>query len=467
MRTESQSLAAPGKSNYKTISLVITSIAVFLIAFMIPALNVAVPQIGEEFKADAILLNWTVTAYVVALTVFSIPFGRYADIIGIKKIFGYGLVIYALASLVIVLSNSSMMLIAGRVLQGLGGAMILVNSLALVTAIFPSAERGRALGVSLACISVGSSAGPFLGGLMTESLGWRSIFYINVPVGIILTLLLFWKIKGEWCASKGEKFDLAGSVIFGAAVVVLMYGLSILPEILGGVLIVIGLLGLAGFFKWESRTAIPVLDVGIFKNNRPFVFSNLTSLINFAAIAAMVYLLSLYLQYILGFSPGQAGLILIASPVLQAVLSPFAGLLSEKIEPRLVATMGLVLTFFGLLSFVFLSSSSELWQIVTALVALGAGFALFLSPNTNAIMSAVGPKYYGIASATMSTMISLGNMLSMGIVMIVTVLVIGRVEITPEYYPAFLTSTRVSFGIFSLLALAAIFVSFFRGKPRA
>lgn len=467
MLSESRPLATPDKLNYKTLSLIITSVAVFLIAFMIPALNVALPRIGDEFSADAILLGWTVTAYVVAITVFSIPSGRIADIAGIKKIFGYGLIIYVISAIIMVFSNSSLMLISGRALQGVGGAMILVNSLAMVTAIFPASERGRAFGISLACISVGSSAGPFLGGVLTESLGWRSIFFINIPVGMILILLLFWKIKGEWCASKGEKFDLAGSVIFGAAVIVLMYGFSILPEILGGVLILAGIIGFLAFFKWESRTETPVLNVTIFRNNRPFVFSNLTALINFSAVAAMIFLLSLYLQYIKGLHPGQTGLILIAQPVLQAILSPFTGLLSEKIEPRLVATAGMVLTFAGLLSFVFLNETSSLLQIIIALLVLGAGFALFLSPNANAIMGSVGPQFYGIASATMSTMISLGNMLSMGITMTVMALIIGRVEITPEYFPAFLTSTRVAFIIFSVLCFGGIFTSLFRGKSRA
>ncbi len=464
MRLKSDLPASFEKRNYKTLSLLITSIAVFLIAFMIPALNVALPRIGQEFNADAILLNWIVTAYVVTIAVFSIPFGRIADIIGIKKIFGIGLIIYTLTSALIMCSSSSFILVTGRALQGVGGAMILVSSLALITAIYPACERGRALGISLACISVGSSAGPYLGGLLTENLGWRSIFGFVIPFGLILAMLLFWRIKGEWAAARGEKFDLTGSIIFAITITFLMYGFSILPDVLGGVFIFAGLLGLVAFFKWESRTYVPVLNVNVFRNNRPFVFSNLTALINFSAVAAMVYFLSLYLQYIKGLSPAQAGLILIAQPVLQAILSPFAGILSEKIEPRIVATMGMALTFGGLLSFVFLTKDSSIWPIIVALIVLGAGFALFLSPNTNAIMSSVSPQFYGIASATMSTMISMGNMLSMGITMVVMALVIGRVEITSESYPAFITSTRVAFGIFSFLCFSGIFVSLFRGK---
>jgi EmrB/QacA subfamily drug resistance transporter len=449
---------------YKTIALVSSSLAVIFMTLMSSSLNLALPTIGDEFGSDAVLLSWIVTAFVLTSAVFSLPSGRIADILGLKKIFLYGMVLYTLISAVAIFSNSSIMLIVCRAIQGTAAAMIAVNAVALVTAIYPSTERGKALGINIACVYAGSAMGPFLGGILTEHLGWRSIFVINIPVGIIVILLLIWKVKGEWRSSRGEKFDYPGSIIYGLSLIIIMYGFSQLPGIIGGVLVLTGIIGMLAFLRLESRTKSPILDINVFRNNRPFIFSNLAALISYTAIFAVSFLLSLYLQYIKGFSPGQAGLILIAQPVIQAVLSPLTGRLSDKIEPRLVASVGMALIFLGLLGFSLLSRDTTTVVIVMILIVLGMGFALFSSPNTNAVMSSITPKYLGIASAIMSTMRSVGQTFSLGITMIVMAVVIGRVAITPEYYPVFLTSFKIAFGIFAALCFIGIFTSFSRGK---
>lgn len=464
MAREPEQAAFRDNPSYKTTALVISSVSVFLIAVMIPALNVALPAIGQQFGANAVLLNWMVTAYVVAIAVFSIPIGRISDIIGIKKIFVLGLIVYTLSSALTAFSGSSIILIIGRGLQGVGASMVLVTSLAMISAIYPAYERGRALGISLACIFIGSMVGPFLGGILTEHLGWESIFLAGIPIDLILILLLIFRIKGEWRESQNEKFDYLGSAIYGFALIALMYGFSILPEALGGFLILAGLILLVAFFYLESRIKSPALNVSIFRNNRPFVLSCLSALIYFSAVAAIVFLISLYLQYIKGMTPQMAGLILVAQPAVQAILSPFTGRLSDKVEPRILATAGIVLTCLGLLMFMFLDNSSSWVQIIAGLIISGAGIAFFISPNTNAIMSSVSSKFLGVASATMSTMISVGQMFGMGITMIVMALIIGRVEITSVYYPAFLTSSQIAFGIFTALCFSGIFASLLRGK---
>jgi EmrB/QacA subfamily drug resistance transporter len=461
---EPERAVSRGNLNNKTLALAISSVSVFVMAFMVPALNVALPSIGQQFGANAIVLGWMVTAYVVAIAVFSIPVGRLSDIVGIKKIFIYGLVVYTLSSIMIAFSSSSIMVIIGRALQGIGASMVMVNSLAMLTAIYPAKDRGRALGISLGCIFVGSTAGPFLGGVLTENLGWESIFLSSIPIGLILIVLLLFKIRGEWRESRGEKFDYIGSSVYGFALVALMYGFSILPAVLGGILILAGIILLVAFFKMEGRIKSPALNIGVFRNNRPFLLSCLSALIYFSAVAAVVFLISLYLQYIKGITAQLAGLVLVAQPVVQAVLSPFTGQLSDKVEPRIIATGGIALTCLGLLLFAFLKDDSPLFQVIIALIITGAGFALFVSPNTNAIMSSVTPRFLGVASATMSTMISVGQMLGLGITMIVMALIIGRVEITSEYYPAFLTSSRVAFAVFTGLCFGGIFASLLRGK---
>jgi MFS family permease len=463
---EENSLQVQKDASSRVIVQLTLALIVFSLTFMSQALNVALPKIGLEFGAEPVILNWMVLAFVLALATFSVPFGRIGDVFGIKKTLITGIIFFVVISGVAAFSVSSSMLIVCRALQGISAAMAYVNTLALLTAIFPVEERGRVFGINVAAVYIGSSMGPFLGGLLTEFLGWRSIFLLVVPVGLLIISLLLFKVKGEWCVCKGQRIDYVGAVIFGLALISLMYGSSLLPSISSALLICAGTIGLIIFLRWENRVESPLFNVNIFRNNRIFIFSNIASLINYSAVFGVAFLLSLYLQYNKGLSADQAGMIMIAHPVIQAILSPFTGRLSDKIEPRIVASIGMALTFCALLSFVFLTNGTSLWQIVAALVLIGTGFALFLSPNSNALMSSVLPGNYGVASAVMSTMISMGQTLSIGISMVVMNLVIGRVTITSEYYPAFLTSAKIAFSIFALLAFGGVFISLFRGKMR-
>jgi EmrB/QacA subfamily drug resistance transporter len=464
--SNSTQTAAKIDSGTKTIVAISLAIAVFFLSFMMQALNVALPVIGREFSSNAAILGWMVTVYVLAASAFSIPFGRLADIVGLKKILIIGTIIYTLSSTAAVFSNSSEMLIICRAAQGISAAMILVNCPALITVIYPAEERGRALGINITGVYLGSSLGPFLGGILTGYFGWRSVFLINIPISLAVILLLFWKVKGEWCACKGQKVDYGGWVIYDLALVIFMVGFSLLPAIIGAVLIVTGIIGLGLFLKFENGIKNPMFNINIFRNNRTFILSNLAALINYCAVFAVSFLLSLYLQYIKGFTPQIAGYIMLANPALQAILSPVAGRISDKIEPRKVASTGMALTCIGLLSFIFVTWDTPIWQIIIGLVFIGTGFAFFLSPNTNALMSSVEPKYYGVAAATMSTMISGGQMLSMGITIVITTIIIGGATITPEYYPAFLVSAKIGFGISTVLCFCGIFISLFRGKIR-
>jgi MFS family permease len=283
---------------------------------------------------------------------------------------------------------------------------------------------------------------------------------------LLIIALLFWKLKGEWAEARGEKFDVAGSVIYSLMLIAIMYGFTLLPNILGVALILAGAAGFVGFIRWEMKVKSPVLDIGLFRNNTVFALSNVAALINYSATFAVSFLLSLYLQYVKGFNPEHAGLVLIAAPVMQAIFSPVAGRLSDRIEPRIVASAGMGLTVVGLVFFIFLSSTTNLWFIITGLAVIGLGFAFFSSPNTNAVMSSVDKKFYGVASATLATMRQIGMTFSMGLVMLIFGIYIGHVQITPQYYPAFISSVNIAFIIFAILCLAGIFASLARGKVR-
>lgn len=455
---------ASAQKTEKQIVLMIAILAGFITPFDGSAVNIALPTLGAEFRMDAISLSWVATAYLLSSAVFLVPFGKIADIYGRKKVFLYGITIFSLASLAMTMVPSTEMLIAIRVVQGLGSAMIFGTGVAIVTSVYPPGERGKALGIYITAVYIGLSTGPFLGGIMTQHLGWRSIFFVNVPIGLAAILLILWKLKGEWAECRGEKFDLMGSMIYGLAVVSVMYGFSVLPDIKGVSLIIAGIIGTIIFIMYEMRIPSPVLDISLLTKNRVFALSNLSALINYSATYAVTFLLSLDLQYTKGFTPEHAGFILIAQPVFQAMISPLAGRLSDSIEPRLIASAGMSFTAIGLFFLTFISEVTPVWYIVCILVLLGIGFGLFSSPNTNVIMSSVDKRFYGVASGMNGTMRLLGQMLSMGIAMMIFAVVTGPVEITPEYYPQFVASLHYAFILFTIFCIVGIFASLVRGK---
>ncbi|MGB8658239.1 MAG: MFS transporter [Candidatus Zixiibacteriota bacterium] len=450
----------------KRAALVVATLTSFLTPLMSSSVNIALPSIGKEFGMHAVTLSWIATSYLLAAAMFLVPMGRIADIVGRKRILRYGITLDLAASVMLAFSTSEVEFLILRVLQGIGGAMIFGNAVAILTSVYPVGERGKALGINAAAVYSGLSLGPFVGGFLTQNLGWRSIFVSYVPLELVIIAFTLWKLKGEWADAKGEKFDLGGSVIYGLSLVALMYGFSVLPAISAVWLILFGALGIFVFARWEMKIKSPVFDIKLFMGNVVFTFSNLAALVNYCATYAVGFLLSLYLQYTKGLSPENAGLILVSQPLMQAIFSPLAGRLSDKIEPRIVASAGMTITVIGLLLLVFLSPATTLTFIIFSLVLLGFGFALFSSPNTNAVMCSVEKRFYGVASATLATMRLTGQMLSMGIAMLVFALYIGRAQITPENYPAFLTSAKTAFIIFAVLCFGGIFASLSRGKVR-
>jgi EmrB/QacA subfamily drug resistance transporter len=447
-------------------ALFVATLTSFMGPFTISSVNVALPAIQTEFSADAVILSWVATSFLLAVAVFLVPFGKVADIYGRKKIFVRGVALYTVSSLLGVFSISIEVLIFMRVIQGIGSAMFVTTGMAIITSIFPPSRRGRAIGIYVSAVYIGLSVGPFAGGFLTRYLGWRSIFAVVVPFGAVSIYMTMRYLKGEWADARGEKLDMRGSVLYGVSILVLIYGASLLPRSVAVYLMIAGLVGLAIFVRLELRIPNPVFEVKLFNQNRLFTFSSLAALINYSATFALTFLLSLYLQYIKGIPPQYAGSILIAQPIVMAIFSPLAGRLSDNIEPRRLASAGMLITAIGLLFFVFLSSNTSKLMIVFVLAFLGFGFALFSSPNMSAIMGSVEKRYLGIASGTVATMRLLGQMVSMAIAMVIFAIFIGREPITQSNYAEFLRSVRVSFLIFSLLCSLGILFSLTRGELR-
>lgn len=451
---------APGKK----ILLLASTMGAFLTPFMGSSINVALPEISRDLEMDVLLMGWVANAFLITSAMFLVPLGRIADIYGRKRIFTSGLVIFTLSSFLSGLAGSAHILICLRVLQGMSSAMIFGNSVAILSSAFPEGERGRVLGINVASVYAGLAVGPYVGGLLTEYLGWRSIFFVSAFLGLTTVIMLIWKVKEEWIMSYGEKFDWVGSLIYAIMLFATMYGLSRPPTPSSLWFLLLTLVSLAMFIRWEEKVTSPILKITMFRNNTAFAFSNLAALINYSATFATTLLMSLYLQYIKGFSAHRAGLFLIFAPLVQALISPFAGRLSDRFEPRLIASVGMTLTVVALALLSHLSRETSLTFLVICLLIFGLGFALFSSPNTNAVISAVESKFYGVASATLATARSIGMAMSISFTIFLFSLFIGPVQIKPENYDAFLQSTQIAFIIFSVLCFVGIFVSLARGK---
>lgn len=445
-------------------ALVVSCASSFMTPYLSSAVSIAMPSIAGELGLNAVSLGWVNTSFLVAAAALLLPFGKLGDMTGRKRIYLIGNALYVLFALVAAFSPNGAVLIGMGALLGAAGAMIFGTGVAILTSVYPPAERGRVLGINVAFTYAGLSLGPLLGGILTHSLGWRSVYLLNVPVGIFVVVLVATKLKGEWRGEQGRGFDVSGALLSIATLGLLIYGLSTLPDPVGFAFIAGGLIGFFLFVLRERHAPNPLLTLRLFSGNRVFGMSNLAALINYSATFALTFFLSLYLQYIKGLSPETAGLVLIAQPVFMAIFSPIAGRLSDRHEPQLLSSLGMGIMAVMLAFLATAGRHTSLLLLIGELVVVGIGYALFSSPNTNAVMGSVDRGYYGVASATLGTMRLTGQMLSMGIAMLILSLRVGHTAMTPAVYPLFLQGQRISFAVFAVLCLGGVFASLARGN---
>jgi len=445
--------------------LLVATLAAFLTPFMGSAINLAIPAIGRELNGNAIMLNWIVTSFLLVSAAFLLPFGRLADMRGRKRIFVGGLGLFAVASLMCGISNSLVLLLVSRIFQGLGATMMFSTGMALVTAAFPPQERGKVLGLNAAAVYVGLSAGPVLGGFLTHYLGWRSIFWMVAVLALAVIAASIRWLPEDRLADSHERYDTLGAILIMISLIALIYGASSLHTLtVGPAITVCGVVGLALFAVHEIRADHPLLNIRVLAANTTFAFSNVAALINYSATFSTGYLLSLYLQIVRGYGAQAAGTLLLIQPLLMAVLSPLAGRLSDRTQPRVVSSVGMGVTAIGLVILATLRQGTEIWIVAGVLVLLGIGFALFASPNTNAVMSSVDRRFYGVASSTIGTMRLVGQAISMAIVSFIFAANLGQAKITPAVGPQLMQSTTEAFLVFAVMCGFGVFFSLARGR---
>jgi EmrB/QacA subfamily drug resistance transporter len=432
----------------------------FLTPFVRSSINLAIPVLASEFNLSAVFLTWISTIYLLVNAILYIPFGRIGDIYGRKRIFQYGLIIFTISSFISAFSVSGEMFLFFRILQAIGNAMIFANLNAMISSAFPVNERGKVFGLTSMSVFVGLILGPILGGVITEIIGWRTLFYMDTLIGIIAAYAIT-RFKYDWIDAEGEKLDILGSFLLGISLIAIIYGFSDFTNNYSLFLVIAGIIGISLFYLVEKRAAFPLINLDLFKIKR-FTFGNITAFINYGAFVSVGFILTLYLQYLKGYSPITAGLIVSVQSIVMIIVSPFAGRLSDKIDPGNVSTVGMVLTTIGVALMTLINFENALYLGGFSLIIFGSGIGLFYSSNTKMVMSAVDKKYFGVASATLSNMRSMGQIFGMGIVMIIISTILGNVEIIPSNYPELILSLRFSLIAIAVLSAVGIFTSMFK-----
>ena len=443
----------------KNLILLICTVLSFFTVFAVNAVTVVIPTIANEFHMSNIVQNWVTIIFLLVVAVISVPAGQISGKYGLKKVTILSIILFIIISIVNVLVTSQEQFLASRFILGISLSFINVTSMSMVVSAFKPEERGKALGINITGVYIGLSMSPVLGGILNYHLGWRSVVLFGVPFLFVILALLLTKVDDEWITVKNIPLDIKGSVSYGIGMVLFMYGFTILNTYLGIILTILGIVILIIFALIELKQDHPVFDVRFFKN-RKFSSSNFASLSAYLATFAVTTILNYHLQYIKGFDSQSAGMILLVAPLCQVVLAPIAGRLSDRYVPQILAAIGMGLGTISLILFSFLNGQTPLEYLIISMVIYGIGFGLFSPPNTNVIMSSVPPKDTSVASAAVSTMRTVGQAMSMGILTLVFAFVMGNVPIVEQYYPLLITSSQITCLICVVLCMASVFASF-------
>ena len=443
----------------KNIILLICTVLSFFTVFAVNAVMVVIPSIASEFHMSNIVQNWITIIFLLVVAVMSVPAGQISGKYGLKKVTILSIILFIIISIVNVLITSAEVFLACRFILGISLSFINVTSMAMIVSAFKPEERGKALGINITGVYVGLSLSPVLGGILNYHLGWRSVVLFGVPFLFVILALLLTKIDEEWITFADIPLDIKGSFSYGIGMVLFMYGFTILNTPLGVQLTILGIIILIIFGLVELRQPNPVFDIRFFKN-RKFLSSNFASLCAYLATFAVTTILNYHLQYIKGFDSQSAGMVLLVAPLCQVVLAPIAGRLSDKYVPQILAAIGMALGTISLFLFSFLSAETPIEFLIMSMIIYGVGFGLFSPPNTNVIMSSVPPKDTSVASAAVSTMRTVGQAMSMGILTLIFAFVMGDVPIVEQYYPLLISSCQITCLICVVLCIASVFASF-------
>ncbi|MBM3708264.1 MAG: MFS transporter [Actinobacteria bacterium] len=456
--------------------IVIVAVGTFMGALDSSIVNISLPAISGYFSVTLTTVEWVVLSYLIIITSLLLAFGRLGDLYGHKKIYNIGFMVFTAGSLACALSPSIILLIASRALQAVGAGMLMSMGPAIITANTPPGDRGKSLGTIAVSVSVALIIGPVLGGFLTSYLGWQSIFYVNIPIGIGMSI---WAARAlPSTRPEGTvSFDFIGAALLFTALIAVIFPLSYAdkigwknPYIIACFLT--GIVLLAVFIIVEIRVKNPMLDLKLFKN-RLFSMSNLSLMFNFIAQFCVTLIMPFYLIQLREFSPSKSGLILISAPLVVMMVAPLAGFISDKIDARYISSAGMFLASAGLFLLSTLNENTKIYIMVIYLAVVGLGIGFFQTPNNSAIMGSVSQNRRGLASAMIAAMRNLGMVLGVAVSgsvfssrfnylsQILTLQNISDLELKNQAFSGALKTTFIVAGIISS---TAIFTSLIRGS---
>ena len=464
---------------YKWIVLSVTTIGSLMAAIDSTIVILGLPDMMLSLHSDLVSMIWVIMAYILVSSIFLLTFGRVADLFGRVRMYNLGFVIFTIGSVLCGLSADATQLIIFRLVQGSGAAMMVVNSAALITEVFPPDQRGRALGINSITWAAGGVLGPVLGGLILNSGSWRWIFFINVPIGLFGATWGYLALKELSSRRKGEKFDPLGALTFSLSLTALLLAMTLgiqfswtSPPIL--ILFAVFIVMLVFFLFWERRSKNPILDFSLFKP-RVYTFSALAAMMQSLALFSVNFLVVFYMQGVRGYSPLTAALLLIPLPIMSSIMGPVSGIIADRIGARVPATVGLVIQAVALFLLTGLTVSTPYPQIAVILGVMGFGGGMFFPPNTSAAMNAAPPGRLGIASATLATMRQVGMVTSFALSLAIAAaslpkdvmlqLFVGtNIALGSEVTQNFVIGMRSAFIVSIVLCLIAAGISMVRGR---
>lgn len=434
------------------VSLAGIALSYILTALSLSGMNVALPSIAREFPASAVLLGWVPTAFLLANAILVLPSGRLAERIGPKRVYLAGLFIFGVSHYLVTLAADIYWIIALRAVQALGAAMAQACGMAILHTLFPADRRGLVIGICASSIYFGLAAGPFVAGLLTHAFGWRSVFYFQLPLVLLLIWLLRPRLPHADGSGERRPFDWPGFALLGVALTAIMTGISLLPGLHSLPIVGLGLLLAAAFCRHQWHAEHPLLHLRAIAGNRPFRDALVVILAMYAAAFPLMFTLSLYLQFVRGMSASQAGAMLVVQAVVMSLTAPLAGRFSDRLPPVRLAAAGSGFAALGYGVLCWLERDTHMLQVALGLALVGLGMGLFSSPNQNAAYSAVRPERLAMATAVLNLSRNVGNMIGMGAALGLIALLVGPDDITPANHDAFLLAARLMF-LFSLLAV--------------
>jgi EmrB/QacA subfamily drug resistance transporter len=474
-------LAGPPPPSYRWTALANTTIGAFMSALDGSIVTISLPTIARELHTGVGLMLWILLGYTVAITALVVPFGRLADLHGRVRLYFFGFVLFTLASAGSGLAQTGGMLLVSRLVQGVGAALLWSNSTAIVTDAFPASERGMALGINQVAVITGSLGGLVLGGIITGSLGWRYIFFINLPVGAFGALWTYLRLREVNVSAVRESFDTLGSVLSTACLVLLLLGVTRIisgdrgPDV--ALLLAAGIALMIWFVVVERRSLSPMVDLALLRI-RAFTFGNLAVFLNALARGALMFLLTFAFQGLLGMGPLQAGIMIMPLSVTILVTGLLAGVASDRFGPRWLASIGLLISAVSLYALATIPLTGPYPPLAAALVVAGLGNGMFNSPNTSAVMGAVPPDRRGVAASMRSVVFNVGQLFSLAISFLIVSTSMGAAHLAAFLAGvgtvnhggvsavAFSEGLRLTFLISAGLSVVAAVLSFLRGSSR-